>query len=49
MISGNLKYAYYDRDIADILWKRKKDLSDGEIIGLKDYFSIVRMEKSAAM
>ena len=36
-----LKYAYCDRDIADIVWKRKKDLDDGEFIGLDNYFSIV--------
>lgn len=36
-----LKDAYYDRKIADIVWKRDKDLSSGETIGLEEHFSII--------
>ena len=32
-----LKYAYCDRDIADIVWKRKKDLDDGNKISIDRY------------
>lgn len=42
----NLAFAYVDDEISDCLWLRKKDLTDGETLGIKDNLVIVGHTKN---